>query len=403
MPVTNPNTTRQRKTWFRGQQAEFRFSFLNQDQSPMQPLDVSKYPGYAIYSPAGIQFQTGTATAFGSPGSYRVLWTVPVDAPLSFDNGTWSIVCTMLNSRKKTYELSYDFDVIEKQIPAQDDRDVIRFGIENESFRISWKTDQVPYALQLSGFNSDAPDSTTLAPIPGSVTPSGPVFYGDHVAYYYDIPANTLLKGKYTFLWSVQETPTSASEIDIQQLNVMPKRMLQLISSVKTICNKFQTTYQLPNFISSADYMEAVNQGAHYINSWHPMSFYSYEEMMDQNGIPCPLNAFLIMASAWWVLQSQHLVELNLSFQFSGATASLDYDRSSGIESSMGRLQEQFTQNLTPIKMSWKRLLQGMGNVSLRPAQLRSYQNRVIRIDSTSGLGNTSQLMNMMTAAGIAP
>jgi intein/homing endonuclease len=87
----------------------------------------------------------------------------------------------------------------------------------------------------------------------------------------------------------------------------------------------------------------------------------------------------------------------------SGATTSLDYDRTGGIESAMSRLREEMTQNLTPAKISFNVMRNGIGTLSVRPAQLRSYQNRVFLTSKSSGTGQTSQIYSMMTAMGLAP
>lgn len=403
MADLNPNTSRQRQSWQRGQQAEFRFQFLKRDQTPMQTLDAAKYPSFAIYSPAGIQIQTGTAQAFGSPGTYRVLWTIPEDSTLSNDNGTWAITCSFLSDKKKSYEVSYDFDVVEKKAPTQENRDLILLGVENMPFRATWRSDSVPASIQLTAFNSSAPESVDSAPIPVAVTPTGPVYESGSVFYYYDVPVNVMKPGMYTFLWQVQENMSSPSEVEFTQVRIVPKKLLQSIPQVKFIVNRFQAAFDLPNYISDADYVEGLMQGVAKINQWHPLSSYTYNEMIDSMNTPSPLSSFWLMASAWWVLHSQHMVEANLAFNMSGATTTLDYDRTSAIESSIARLQDQFSTNLTPVKISYMRMRQGMGVVGVRPSQLKSYQNRVFLFEKSAGLGNTSQLMTMMTQAGIAP
>ena len=398
-----PNTTRERSTWERGKQAEFRVAFVRKDGSPIVSLDAAKYPSFAIYTPSGLQIQTGVAQSFGSPGSYRILWTVPVDAELSNDKLAWVLEVVMVDSKKKQYNVQTEFNVVDKQVTSQENRDLILLGIENYPFRVNWRGDAVPFSIAVSAFKSDAPDNADTAPIPIPVTPTGPIIDGDSIAYIYNVPANILKPGMYTFIWQVQETSSSPSEIEYQQLRVIPRTMLQMIPQVKFVTNRFQAAFDLPNFISDADYVEGLQHGLEFINQWHPISFYSYSDLMTQNGMTSPLSSFWIMASAWWVLHSQHLVEANLAFSMSGATTSLDYDRTGPIESAMGRLREEMAQNLTPAKISFGRIKNGIGQLSVRPAQLRNYQGRVYRVEQTTGLGTTSQLYSMMTTLGIAP
>lgn len=398
-----PNTKRERITWQRGQQAEFRCMFQKKDGSPLLPLDAARFPNYSIYSPSGIQVQTGVAQSFGNPGGYRVLWQVPVDCELSNDTASWMLEVSFVDEKKKQYQLHQDFNVVEKQITSQENRDLIRLGVEAAPFRTNWRGDNVPYSIAVSCFKSDAPDDATQAPFPVAVTPTGPIIEGDSIAYTIDVPAGVLKPGMYTFLWNVQETASSATEIEFQQLRVIPLKLLQMIPQVKFIVGRFQAAFDLPNYISDADYAEGLAHGIEYINQWHPISFYSYGDMMTTNGVTSPLSSFWLMASAWWVLHSQHLVEAGLAFNFSGAATSLDYDRTSPIESAIGRLREEFSQNLTPAKISYGRIKNGIGRLSVRPAQLRSFQNRLFKFESTPGLGTNSQIMTMLTTMGIAP
>lgn len=401
--MANPNSSRERSTWQRGQQAEFRFAFVKKDGSPIQPLDPAKFPNYAIYSPSGIQVQSGIAQAFGDPGSYRILWQVPVDCELSNDKQAWMLEVSLVDTKKKQFQMTSDFNVIEKQVTASENRDLILLGIENKPYRSTWRGDHAPSSITVSCFKSDAPDDNTQAPIPVDVVPTGPIIDGDSICYTIDIPANTLKPGMYTFLWTVQETISAPQETEFQQLRVIPRKMIQAIPQVKYAVSRFQAAFNLPNFISDADFVEGLQHGLEFINQWYPISFYRYEDMMTQNGQSSPLSTFWIMASAWWVLHSQHLVELGLSFNFSGATATLDYDRTGGIESAMSRLREEMSQNLTPAKIAYGRMQQGMGKLSLRPAQIRNFQGRLFRFETTSGTGNTSQLLSFMTNMGIAP
>ena len=400
------DTSQDRNTFQRGTQAEFRFGFQKKDKSAIVPLDPLRFPSFQIESPAGIQVQTGVATPFGDPGCYRVLWQIPDDAPVSDDSSTWILRATLVNLQKKQFSFKHPFTVIEQRKPTQESRDLILLGIEGSDFRVTWNGDFVPASITAMCFVSSSPDDTTNAPVPTPVIPTGPVYADGLVTYYIDLPGANLKAGNYTVVWNVQQTTSSSSDIDYQQIRVIGRSTLQFIPQVKFIVNRFQAAFDLPNFISDADFTEGLYHGLDLINQWHPMSFYSINDMMMSGPRPNPLRNFWIMAAAWWVLHSQNMVELNLAFNLSGASTSLDYDRSSGIESAMGRLREEFSQNLTPAKISFKYMMQGFGSLSVRPYQLRSYQNRVWRVEHGAGNspnGPNSQLMQMLTILGISP
>ena len=395
-----------RNTFPRGTQAEFRFGFVRKGGAPIVPIDPLRFPSFAIENPAGIQVQTGVAQAFGDPGSYRVLWTVPEDAMLSDDQSYWIIKGLLVDTKKKQFEFKSPFRVTEQRKPTQESRDVVLMGIENTPFRATWTGDFVPASISVSCFLSSAPDAPDTSPLPNAIVPSGPMVSNGDIVYYVDLPAPALKAGMYTLLWNVQTSASASTDIDYQQLRVISRSVLQFIPQVKFITGRFQAAFDLPNFISDADYVEGLNHGLDFINQWHPISWYSISDMLRTGPNGTPLQNFWIMASAWWVLHSQHLVENGLSFQLSGASTSLDYDRTSGIDAAMGRLREEMTQNLTPAKVAFKYRSQGIGSLSVRPNQLRSYQSRVWRIESGPGNGvngPNSQLMQMLNVLGISP
>jgi len=121
----DPNAPRERMTWQRGKQAEFRIKILNKDGTPMT-LDTTKYPAFAIYAPSGALFQQGVMQQFGDPGQYRTLWTIPTNAELSNDRGSWTFEITAIRSKDlKQIQKTMDFNVIEKRTTSSDNRNVV--------------------------------------------------------------------------------------------------------------------------------------------------------------------------------------------------------------------------------------------------------------------------------------
>lgn len=398
------DTTQDRNTFQRGTQAEFRFGFRRKDKTPIIPLDPIRFPSFVFESPSGLQIQAGVAEPFNEPGSYRVLWNIPEDAELSSDGSTWILKCCMIDDKKKQYEFKHAFNVSELRKPDAESRDLILMGIENAPFRVTWTGDSVPFQINAQCFLSNAPDNAEAAPIPVAVIPSGPLRSNGDIVYYVDLPAVALKPGMYTVIWNVQSAANSSSNIDYQQLRVIPRTILQFIPQVKFITNRFQAAFHLPNYISDADYVEGLNHGLDFINQWHPVSWYQISDMLRTGPGGTPLQNFWLMASAWWILHSQHITENALSFQLSGASTSLDYDRTGGIDSALGRLREEMTQNLTPAKTAFKYASQGFGSLSVRPNQLRNYQSRPVRMEAgpgNSATGPNIQLSQLLSSIGV--
>ena len=76
-----------RRYFTRGEVAVFRTSFYADvaNTIPLVPLDTLLYPAYTIYDINNNAVQSGVGTPEVAPGSYKVEWLVPRDAPLSHD------------------------------------------------------------------------------------------------------------------------------------------------------------------------------------------------------------------------------------------------------------------------------------------------------------------------------
>jgi hypothetical protein len=396
----DPNAPRERLTWQRGKQAEFRIKLLNKDASPMA-LDTTKYPAFAIYAPSGTMFQQGVMQQFAVPGQYRTLWTIPTNAELSNDRGTWTFEITAIRSKDlKQVQKTMDFNVIEKRTTSSDNRNVVQLAVAGMPYRALWRGDYDPDELTLQMFYSTAPEDPSLAPVFIPITKAAftQVTDGDSIAYYYDVPASSItVSGDYTLLWTIRETATAPLENDYEQLRVIKKSFIRHIPSLRFACERLPMDPNAPQKISDADLVEALTQAAAMLNMYHPISTYSPET------IPGTLHMHWMLLAIRWMLTSQHLVLSAQSFNFSGQSVSLDFDQTGAVESAIGRIDGYIDNSIKEAKLATNRALTSNLALGLRSNKPIGWNQRVIRYEHADGSGNYGMILGQLTTLGLIP
>lgn len=400
MANEDPNAPRDRITWQRGKQAEFRITLLNKDNTPL-PLDTTKYPAFAIYAPSGVMVQQGVMQQFNTPGLYRTLWTIPTNAELSNDKGSWTFEVTAIRSKDlKQIQKTIDFNVVDKRASSSDNRNVVQLGVLGMPYRALWRGDFEPFELSLQVFYSSNPDDPNLAPVYIPLTKASltQVVDGDSIAYYYDVPANTIkVSGDYTLLWTVRETETSPTENEFEQVRFIKKSFIRHIPSLRFACERLPLDPNAPQKLSDADIVEALTMGAAQLNMYHPISTYTAES------IPGPLLFHWILCSMRWMLTSQHLVLAAQAYSFSGQTVSLDYDQTGAMESAIGRIDGYINESIGAAKMSVNRMTTNNMALGLRSPRPIGWNQRVIRYELADGSGNYGMILGQLTTLGLIP
>jgi len=302
------------KTFSRDTTAELYVSFF-EDASmtvPLEPSDPSKYPSYSICNPDGIVVDTGVTTLVGA-GDYKVSYYIPLDAKLTNDSQKYTIQYTLLTNTNRQIQKEDVFSVCDKTIANEDDREIIGIGIENKPVRISNRFPFQPEELKLEVYQSSAPNREDCALVTEIDKDhiSGPVIEGDSFGYYVDVPIAK--KGDYTALWSIRETVLSEEQHEFKQLRIVEKGMLKHISSLRILIDRFQKRLGAPNAYQDSDLVEFLHKGLQLINSWYPPNVPMIFSICN---MPQAYDVFLMIASGWYGLQSQYLLETDLSFSF---------------------------------------------------------------------------------------
>lgn len=364
-------------------------------------IDTTKYPAFAIYSPSGVMVQQGVMQQFNEPGLYRTLWTIPTNAELSSDRGSWSFEVTAIRTKdQKQIQSTTDFNVVDKRASSSDNRNVVQVAILGTPYRALWRGDFEPEEISLQMFYSSNPEDLGVAPVPIPITKSGltQVVDGDSIAYYVDVPASSItLSGDYTILWSVRETQTSPLENEFEQVRVIKKSFIKNIPSLRFACERLPLDPNAPQKISDADLVEALTQGAAQLNMYHPISTYTAES------IPGPLSFHWLLLSMRWMLTSQHLVLGAQAFNFSGQSVSLDYDQTGPVESAIGRIDGYIDNSIQAAKLAVNRQLTSNMALGIRSPRPIGWNQRVIRYEKADGSGNYGMILAQLTTLGLVP
>jgi hypothetical protein len=115
------------------------------------------------------------------------------------------------------------------------------------------------------------------------------------------------------------------------------------------------------------------------------------------------MGVYVIAWSALWALRSQHLLENDLAFSFSGLSTTLDYDRTGNLDSAITGLMDFINNGLSKAKTALARsaTVGGVGSVFVRPYSIyQNAQNMVIPYSGPlSGMGNS--IWNLMVIIGL--
>lgn len=137
---------------------------------------------------------------------------------------------------------------------------------------------------------------------------------------------------------------TTENDIYWQTLIVLPVSGSRYITAIRHLLDRVQKESDEPQYFYDSDIAVSMVMGLELINSWPPITTWSWSS--------CPelIRTFYPYAAGYWLLNSQYMVETDLAFNYSGNEVNLDYDRTGPIESMMGRLKEQLTENLQKTK-----------------------------------------------------
>ena len=313
----------------------------------------------------------GTAVAAGSPGVWKVGWVVPRNAELTNVNKRYRLQTVMVDAELRQYEVSFEFDIVEHEVPAQKPELQQLITFSGEPIRITFTNTLRPDYLKVKVVPRHQDTAIIhfaqwVYPVPAPLPPNTlqEVERDNFFVYFTDTPA--LPRGEYAAIWTIRDYPTSENAQEHQIIEVVSNSMMFLAKSVRMAIDKLQKRLGIVSAYTNADIIEYLHQGLNYVNGFFPPTSYS------EDTLPGPAAMYVVMAAIWWGLTAQRTLYAELNFDFSGQTVTLGYNPGADLDSIISNYKETLDTQLTRTKKTLVRSSSAVGSVAARPYRFRS-------------------------------
>lgn len=286
-------------------------------------------PVFSIATPTGTIFLSGNGSAIpGQADWYQCLTTIPVSSPDSTPNTQWTITWSYATTTKVMY-----FEVVDPDLTADEvyQKESARLALTSQDYAARIVVVEQILSGNLSVVSGDTEICTDTIAIENHRL-------GTQLSC--TIPAVHLAVGELSLIWNTDVIQY------FQRLLVAPISMLPVMLEIRYLVDRIVKQLDEPQSYTEADAYVGVIGGLGLINGWFPLTSWAIPMF------PGALRSFLVFASAWYMLNSQFVLEGDLAFSYSGQTVTLDYDRTGMLESEMGRLYEHLNTHLTKAKLS---------------------------------------------------
>lgn len=386
-------TTENHRLQLRGETVNFVVNFFEDAAGtvPAIPADITQYPAYEIFDTNNNVVQSGLGTPEVSPGRYKAEFTVPPDAPLSNDIDRWRIEWTMVTTTDRQVDYVEEFDVRDTVITAAETREIKFITLAGKDYRAILRLPEVPYQVTLDIFNAGS--NIKLA---SAISGSGlqEATDEDCIVYHYTFPASK--QGTncfFSLIWGVQNTVTEPQSFHFQSLTAVTPSVLNFITCLRMLLDKLQKRLGTVQAYEDSDLVEYAVRGHELVNTVYPVTFFGF------GALPQPLSVFHLLFSAWYGLQAQRLLNVELGFNFSGQTTTLDFDQASGLSDVADSWNSFIQDNLAAAKQGILRAGQPVGTVAGRQYRYNSLHNFTYKIASFPQGSN--QILGQLQTLGI--
>jgi hypothetical protein len=379
----------------------FGFFYDETKTQPVQSLDPQTYPSYQILSPNGEMFAQGVATIGASPGYWKVGWVVPPTAELTNVNRRYRFQCVMVDRESRQFEVSFEFDVVESAIKAQEPKPEQYLAFVGDPVRIMFENTVRPDFLRVVVTPREqdtiiVQQASLTYPIPVTPSPTDliEVQQGTGYTYYFDVSSFDTI-GEYAAKWVVRDTALSPIDSEFQPITIISTNMMFMARSLRMLIDKLQKKLGIVFAYNNETLVEYLRMGNQVINAYWPPTSVTLEQATASNSSTKPLEAFIVLAAAWWGLGAQSALYSETNLDFSGQTTTLGYNPAGEIESLRGTFKEVLDNQVSNTKKNLMRWASSVGSVATRPYRYRT--NQVFPISSGTG----QEILETMVTLGI--
>ena len=230
----------------RGQLEFFNWKFFydEAETTPIQPLDTQSYPSYRILDPSGAIVSQGVAVPAGSPGHWKVGWVVPKNAQLTNPHKRYQLATVMVDQEMRQFELSWEFEVVESAVVAQEPELQQFMGFLNTPVRLIFKNTVRPDSLQVKLFAKGQDNSPLFAagftyPIPDPAGATDVQEFSDDTGFTYYVDTPPMVNaGAFSALWQVRDTPIAQQGFEHQVIQIVTTKTAHQINSLRMLIDK---------------------------------------------------------------------------------------------------------------------------------------------------------------------
>ncbi len=369
----------------RGTTMPFRIGFFTDGSksTPLIPKDPLQYPSYEILDPNGVAVQSGVLQADGGIGEYATTWTVPNDAMLSNANSRYQFKAFIITNTNEQAEITHEFDVQDVVVTATEDRSQCFITLKGCEFRTMIRcTERIDLdsagSLELQVILGNTQNVNNILNIgPGGVENKvtleagqiKEVPNGDSFVYYYDIPEGVLSTAncQYIAMWTIRQNVAAAQEKQFQLVRTVDGQVLNMTVQLRQLIDKFQKQRGRVQAYEDSDMVEYLDRGLEIINTTYPITAWQIQFVGQSQ-----FTAFVLMAAAWYGLNAQYLMEVDLGFAFSGQTVTLDYDHAPMLAEAINRFRDYLDSAVSPAKLSFIRATSSVGTFAGKPMGFRA-------------------------------
>jgi hypothetical protein len=384
----------------RGTAKVFEATFLDMDGDPLTPGDATSTPKVEIFDPQGNVVSTAVGSHIGN-GCYRWQWFVPTDAYINTEDEAWEVRWDFVSLGGNTKSHEQNFNVIDSVESTPEERTQMLIGRPNRSERAMIRLEYDPVYLELDVV--DRSDQVVVHVVGCSesadnLKPTDPdrqigkmVRDGQYV-FWYDLPPYDV--GEYHLFWGIRQTEVSSMEYEHQTLRVPPFNFWRLADPLLTVIDKLKKKVGWVQHYSDSDLLEYIVRGLGTVNQVRPNTDWRLQTIPAGMDLFGPVADAVLTAATIHALMSQNIMELELQFNFSGQTVTLDYNHDYG--GIIGNFREIW-QTFVETKPRLYRVACGPGVAGVRPYRYRNQGSRVYRMtgdDGYSGGGLIAQVFN---------
>jgi len=367
----------------RGTQATFTANFLEYDGTPMVPADRDSWPAVTIRDPDNTVIATGIGSQIAE-GQYSFNWFVPVAAELSTEDGNnWTIEWAMVTAAGHTHQTAEKFQIVDKIESVPEERTHTYLTTDGGIIRalIRW-----PRQLcEVSQTVMDATGSNALLYVPGVAsndtqsTISNPnrliteLQQDGEYLYFYDY--GPMVAGEYQFHWNTLESAASERIVQVQIGRAVPGIFWHYNAEIRTRVDKLQKSTDMVQQYSDAEVFSYLKGGLDILNFMAPPTNYVLADIpfVGSSGV----RTALIYCSLVDAINAQQILEIDLNFDHSGQTVTLNYNHDySGVLSNLQAVIDKFAE----AKIQLFRRSQGAAFSGARVKNFR-FGHRVFKLD----------------------